>query len=148
MVLKSLNTDTTITHDMKLQKVFAYRYGDKVRYKYLITLPEDVVIKLGWKPGGELKEFIDGKNLILTYVSDPVENPKEEPKPMMSYEEFKAKIESELKANSNGLTWSELKERLKLPQTVPNNKWVRRLEKDIGLIRIKEARGLIWRLKS
>jgi hypothetical protein len=67
---------------------------------------------------------------------------------MMSYEEFKAKIESELKANPNGLTWSELKERLKLPQTVPNNKWVRRLEKDIGLIRIKEARGLIWRLKS
>jgi len=40
-----------------------------------------------------------------------------------------------------------LKERLKLPQTVPNNKWVRQMERDIGLLRVKEARGLIWRLK-
>jgi len=133
---------------MKLQKVFAYKYGDKAYYKYLITLPEETVTKLGWKPGGELKESVDGKNLILSYVSDPVEKPKEEPKPTMSYDDFKTKIQNELKANPDGLTWGELKERLKLPQTVPNNKWVRQMERDIGLLRVKEARGLIWRLKA
>jgi len=64
-----------------------------------------------------------------------------------AYEEFKKKIEEVLKGVPEGLTWTEIKQRLGLPQKVPNNKWVRMMEKDIGLIRAKEARGVVWRLR-
>lgn len=65
----------------------------------------------------------------------------------MSYEEFRDKIEKVLKLNRDGLTGTEIKTKLKLPQRVPNNKWVRMMEKDIGLTRVKEPKGMVWRLK-
>lgn len=64
------------------------------------------------------------------------------------YEKFKIQIEAVLKAEPKGLTWTEIKQRLNLPQRVPNNQWVRKMEKDIGLTRTKEARGIVWRVKS
>jgi len=63
------------------------------------------------------------------------------------YEKFKTQIEAILRVEPEGLTWTEIKQRLNLPQRVPNNRWVRRMEKDIGLTRSKEARGIVWRLK-
>ena len=66
----------------------------------------------------------------------------------MSYEEFRDRIEETLKAEPKGLTWTEIKERLKLPQKVPNNLWVRLMEEDIGLIREDESGRTIWRLKK
>lgn len=63
------------------------------------------------------------------------------------YEKFKIQIEAILKAEPKGLTWTEIKQRLNLPQRVPNNRWVRQMEMDIGLTRTKEARGTVWRLK-
>lgn len=62
------------------------------------------------------------------------------------YELFKRKIEAVLKAEPNGLTWAEIKRRLNLPQKVPNNRWVKSMEKDIGLIRERTKGKLIWRL--
>jgi len=70
----------------------------------------------------------------------------EKPK-KMTYEEFRDRIAKTLKAEPKGLTWTEIRERLALPQKVPNNKWVRQMEKDIGLLRVEEAKGVIWRLK-
>ena len=64
------------------------------------------------------------------------------------YEKFKIQIEAVLKAESKGLTWTEIKQKLNLPQRVPNNQWVRMMEKDIGLTRTKEARGIVWKVKS
>ena len=52
----------------------------------------------------------------------------------------------QLRANPTGLTWTELKGKLQLPQKVPNNKWVRRMEKDIDLVRLKDVRGLVWKI--
>jgi hypothetical protein len=66
----------------------------------------------------------------------------------VQYEEFKNKILKLLTDETNGLTWAEIKQKLDLPQRVPSNKWVRMLERDIGLIRIKEARGIVWRLSK
>jgi hypothetical protein len=64
------------------------------------------------------------------------------------YEKFKIQIEAVLKEESNGLTWSEIRSRLGLPQKVPNNKWVRKLETDISLTRANEKRGTVWKLKQ
>jgi hypothetical protein len=66
--------------------------------------------------------------------------------PQMTYEEFRDSIQKELKKNADGLTWTEIRVKLKLPQKVPNNKWVRRMEKDIGLLRVRDLMGVVWRV--
>ncbi len=65
----------------------------------------------------------------------------------MTYEEFRDRIRVELQRNPDGLTWTELRGKLSLPQKVPNNKWVNRMVKDIGMTRAKGERGTIWKLK-
>jgi bifunctional DNA-binding transcriptional regulator/antitoxin component of YhaV-PrlF toxin-antitoxin module len=132
---------------VKLQKVVAYKYGDKTHYKYIITIPEETISELGWKEGSELKDSIKNKSLIIDFVSEPV---KKRPKPTeskMSYEEFRDKIKGALQYSDHGMTWTEIRKQLQLEQVVPNNKWVRQMEKDIGLERIKDIRGVVWRVK-
>ena len=66
-----------------------------------------------------------------------------------TYHDFRAKVESALKDEPSGLTWTEIKARLNLPQKVPNNKWVRMMERDIHLVREQaKGKGIIWRLQS
>jgi len=66
---------------------------------------------------------------------------------MMTYEHFRDGIHQVLKSG-NSLTWTEIRTAARLPQMFPNNQWVHRLEKDIGLDRKKDAHGIIhWRLK-
>src|SRR5437762_3084426 len=55
--------------------------------------------------------------------------------PPMTYDVFRKTIESALKAAGKELTWTELRTASGLPQAFPNNQWVHRLEKDIGLKR-------------
>lgn len=54
---------------VKLQKRFAYRYkgkqGTKVHYKYIITIPEDVVDELDWKEGTELEPKVQDRKLVV-----------------------------------------------------------------------------------
>ncbi|PIY89114.1 MAG: hypothetical protein COY74_06745, partial [Nitrosopumilales archaeon CG_4_10_14_0_8_um_filter_34_8] len=60
--------------------------------------------------------------------------------------EFREKIQNALKYRDDGMTWTELRDQLELEQIVPNNKWVRQLEKDIGLKRLREMKGVVWRV--
>jgi DNA-directed RNA polymerase subunit RPC12/RpoP len=65
---------------------------------------------------------------------------------MLTYEDFRDKIKRALRESSS-LTWTEIRTAAKLPQAFPNNKWVHRLEGDIGLKRNKDAHGIIkWSL--
>ncbi|HBB88419.1 MAG TPA: hypothetical protein DC047_12465 [Blastocatellia bacterium] len=67
---------------------------------------------------------------------------------MMTYENFRDAIKDALKAAGGPLTWTEVRTNAKLPQTFPNNQWVHRLEKDIGLDRGKDKQGVIhWQLR-
>lgn len=132
---------------MKLQKVVAYKYGDKTHYKYIITIPEETISELGWKEGSELKDSIKSGSLVVDFVSVPVKKRPKATEPKMSYEEFRDKIKNALQYSDHGMTWTELRNQLKLEQVVPNNKWVRLMEKDIGLERIKDIRGVVWRIK-
>ncbi|MGI0012688.1 MAG: hypothetical protein ACREBU_04480 [Nitrososphaera sp.] len=131
---------------MKLQKVVAYKYGDKTQYKYMITIPEERISELGWKEGSELKDTVKGKSLVIDFVAEPSMRVKKHVEPKMSYGTFRDKIKNLLQYN-DGMTWTEIRTKLNLDQIVPNNKWVRQMEQDIGLLRLKDARGLIWRLK-
>ncbi len=65
----------------------------------------------------------------------------------MPYEEFKEKIRVALTEADEPLTWTELRTATGLPQKFPNNRWVRRLEKDIRLKRDRDKGGIIhWQL--
>jgi len=67
---------------------------------------------------------------------------------MTNYEDFRDAIQAALKSASGALTWTEVRTNAKLPQTFPNNQWVHRLEKDIGLERKKDKHGVIhWQLR-
>ena len=35
---------------------------DKVRYKYVVVIPNETVEELGWKAGEELDNMVEGKN--------------------------------------------------------------------------------------
>jgi bifunctional DNA-binding transcriptional regulator/antitoxin component of YhaV-PrlF toxin-antitoxin module len=131
---------------MRLQKIKAYSKDDRTQYKYQITIPSETVENLGWKEGSELKDTIKGKSLVIDFVADPSPRSRKIAEPKMTYEEFRDGIKHLLQYN-DGLTWTEIRTKLNLDQIVPNNKWVHDMEKDIGLLRLKDARGLIWRLK-
>jgi antitoxin component of MazEF toxin-antitoxin module len=132
---------------MKLQKNFAYQYADKPRYKYLITIPEETIQKLGWEAGSELNADVKNEKLVVEFVSKPSKKLKKEIEPKMIYDEFKNKIK-ELLESKEGLTWTEIRDGLKLPQIVPNNKWVKQMESDIGLIRVRDSKGIVWRIQD
>lgn len=65
-----------------------------------------------------------------------------------NYERFRDPIENILKQAKKPLTWMEIKERAGFEQKVPNNKWVKWMEEDIGLLREKTKEGqTLWRLR-
>lgn len=65
----------------------------------------------------------------------------------MTYEEFRDTIKRTLRKAKQPLTWTEIRTTAKLPQALPNNQWVRRMEKDIGLKRQKDTHGVIhWQV--
>lgn len=67
----------------------------------------------------------------------------------MTYEHFREVIRSTLSKAGYGLTWTEIRTTAALPQMFPNNQWVRRMEQDIGLLRIKDGNGIMhWTLKT
>jgi hypothetical protein len=67
----------------------------------------------------------------------------------MTYAEFKHSIRSKLRKNSPGMTWNELKTALDLPYERPCPEWVKRLEREIGLVRRKGAgSAFVWRVKD
>jgi predicted Zn-ribbon and HTH transcriptional regulator len=70
-------------------------------------------------------------------------------KNMMPYDAFKTKIVEVLREMDSPITWTEIRTRAGLPQRFPNNQWVHRLEKDIGLHRERDQNGIItWQLKE
>ena len=62
----------------------------------------------------------------------------------MRYHEFRDEIVSYLRQHPRGATWRELKAALRLPYSVPCYTWIRRMEAESGLRRIRGPRGLIW----
>lgn len=133
---------------MKLQKVKAYKLDrDKWQFKYQVTVPEVSVEKLGWKEGIELAESVQEGAWVVTVAPEGSKKHRRVITTKMSYEEFRDRVKQTLEYSDKGMTWTEIRAHLKLDQVVPNNKWVRQMEKDIGLMRVKRADGIIvWRV--
>jgi predicted Zn-ribbon and HTH transcriptional regulator len=68
-------------------------------------------------------------------------------KSMMTYDDFRLKIVAVLQEARHPLTWTEIRTVTGLPQLFPNNQWVHRLERDIGLQRNRDPGGIIhWQI--
>jgi len=50
---------------MKLQKQLSKIVGKKRYYKYVIVLPSNIIKKLGFKAGDELKADVKGGKLVV-----------------------------------------------------------------------------------
>lgn len=67
----------------------------------------------------------------------------------MTFLEFKESVRSALTSSPNGMTWQELKAAKALPYERPCPTWVKQLETEIGLRRVKgSSRALVWTLKE
>lgn len=67
----------------------------------------------------------------------------------LTYEQFRDTIARTIRDAGREMTWTEIRTTAGLPQMFPNNQWVRRMEQDIGLLRVKDAHGILhWSLKS
>jgi len=67
----------------------------------------------------------------------------------MRYIDFKDLIAAELRQTPAGLSWSELKNRLQLTYQRPCATWIRRLEHEIGLVRVPQhGHTYCWRIKD
>jgi antitoxin component of MazEF toxin-antitoxin module len=133
---------------MKIQKVKAYKLDkNRWQFKYVITLPEATLQELSWPEGSELKATVEGQSLVLTIDTTPPKKPRRVITTKLTYQEFRDKVRQTIQYSDNGMTWTQIREKLKLDQVVPNNKWVRQMEKDIGLMRVKRSDGVIvWRV--
>jgi len=117
--------------------------GETEYPKWVVIIPPAQVDQLGWEEGRELESIVEGNKLVIKPLINPPSKQQKTP-----YEEFRDRIQEALRTEPKGLTWTEIKQRLGLPQKVPNNKWVRMMEKDIGLVReTDKERGVVWRLK-
>ena len=67
---------------------------------------------------------------------------------MLTYEDFRDKIQKTLQEAGGPLTWTEIRTKANLPQKFPNNQWVHRMQHDIGLERNRDVHGIIhWQLR-
>ena len=129
---------------MKLQKQSSRKKGDPNYDKYakwVLVVPQDKINQLGWVEGIELKEEVKGDSLMIRTVSKGELKEKQE---VVLYDDFKKSVQNILERYPSGLTWTQIRDKLNFPQKYPNNQWVRRLEKEIGLKRIKTGRDLFW----
>ena len=67
----------------------------------------------------------------------------------MRYVEFKHAIAKALRQSPEGLTWAQLRQRLDLPYERACPTWIKQMEQEIGLSRMKgSGRAYIWTLKE
>lgn len=130
---------------MKLQKQKVRKSKDKEYFKWVIILPQDRISKLGWNEGLDLIEEMNGNSLCIRPAKKNEVRKTNEP---LTYEEFKNSIKNILERHPSGLTWSQIRDKLNYSQNFPNNKWVRKLEEDIGLNRIKRGSNMLWSLEN
>jgi len=130
---------------MKLQRQVVRKKGEEKYYKWVVIIPQDRVKNLGWKEGIELIDELKGDLLYIRPATNTdIQRKKEEP----IYESFKNSIKNILERHPAGLNWSQIRDKLNYSQKAPNNVWVRKMEEDIGLKRIKKGGETTWFLEN
>jgi hypothetical protein len=133
-----------MSHLLKLQKQISRQVGESEYSKWILVIPPSDIEILGWKEGQELRSKVREKKLIIEVQTEPKERSEK-----MSYPVFRDKIHTLLSTKPEGMTWTEIKKTLNLPQKVPNNLWVRRMEREIGVTRKIDQKiaKTVWKLQ-
>ncbi len=130
---------------MRLQRVESRRVGNRTYHKFVLTLPEEIVTAVGWQAGADIRANVQGRSVVLNADADGATAKSRRVR--SEYETFRDGIRSLLERQPVGLAWTEIRGRLKLSQKVPNNVWVRRMEAEIGLLRVKASGAqTLWKL--
>jgi hypothetical protein len=126
---------------MRVQKCVSRRLGEKEYVKYQIVISNNIIQELGWNPSEHLEARVSPKGLLL-YKVESKHLIKEN-----SYEEFKKAVTKALGALPEGCIWAELRRKADLRQLTPSPIWVKRLEEEKCLERIRNpvTSQVIWR---
>ena len=97
-----------------------------------------------WIPRGES----DLEPTVCPKCKSPYWNKPRKNSGAMTYERFRDQVRRTLlKGPLEGMTWTDVRTSSRLPQAFPNNQWVRRMEGDIGLLRVRDDHGILhWQL--
>lgn len=107
-------------------------------------LPNNAIEQVGWTQGDYLDVRVTPKGMLI-YKTDPKQKTKQ-----LSYEEFKEAVTRTLSTIPKGCPWSELKLKADLKQRTPSPIWVRRMENERILERVRDHATfrVIWRLSQ
>jgi len=125
---------------MRLQTSTSRRVGNKTYTKNQIVIPNGLVTQLRWNPGDQLGARITA-NRLLVYKVEAKQNIKP------SYEQFREAVTSVLRVVPQGCPWSDVRVKAALRQRTPSPVWVRRMEDEKKLERIRNSTSqVIWKL--
>jgi len=129
---------------MRLQRSVSRRLDGREYFKHQLVLDNRTVSQLRWNKGDYIEARITGKGLLLFRI-EPLQKPSKS-----NYDQFKAAVVRTLVTTPQGCCWSELNIKAGLEQTTPSPIWVRRLEEETGLERVRDktASRVIWRLPA
>jgi len=129
---------------MKLQRSISRRIGGREYVKHQVVIPNDVVMQVGWKSGDHIAGKITKSGLLLYRIEPPQISGK------LDYEQFKAAITTALMSAPQGHYWSELRVKAGLEQATPSPIWVRRMEEENRLDRVRDSATsrVVWKLAS
>ena len=127
---------------MRLQRSVSRRLNGKEYVKHQIVIPNSAVGQLGWCSGDYLEGRRTGKGFLL-YKVEPRQR-TERP----SYQQFKEAVTNILMALPQGCTWSELRSKTGLNQLTPSPIWVKRLEGERSLERVRDptTSRAVWKI--
>ena len=127
---------------MKLQRSISRRLGSKEYVKYQVIIPNNIVMQAEWNPGDYIEAKATKKGILLCKIEPPQESRRPD------YEQFKAAIIHTLTLSPQGFPWSELRLKAGLSQLTPSPVWVRQMEDENTLERVREPTRsqVIWKL--
>jgi len=127
---------------MKLQRSISRRLGGKEYAKHQIVVPNSTVEQLGWRHGDYLEVRVTPRGLLIYRAErrQRFERP--------SYQQFKEAVTDVLMTLPQGCTWSELRSKTGLNQLTPSPLWVKRMEGERSLERIRDpaTSRVVWKI--
>jgi len=127
---------------MKLQRSISRRIGGREYVKHQLVIPNNIIARVGWSLGDHIEARINTKGILL-YKTDSRQVGER-----INYEQFKMAISRALTVAPEGCTWSTLRSRAGLHQVTPSPIWVRRLEQEnlLERVRSRSTSQVVWRL--
>jgi len=127
---------------MKLQRSVSRRIGSREYIKHQVIISNNLITQVGWRPGDHIEARVTAKGILL-YKTEPMQSDKR-----LDYEQFKRTVVNALTTVPQGCTWSELRIKAGLIQLTPSPIWVRRMEEEKSLQRIRDSTmsQSIWKL--